>query len=307
VRFYGELVQVDIAYMFTHNDFKYFVLIVDCFSFKLFVKPLKSKDSPAVCDALQLLFKEFSSPISVFQTDRGKEFEGECKKLYSKLKIVHKTKVGKNKANFAENAIRLVKRKLYMLLRNKLTHNWTDYIVQIVEQFNDTPREKLGWLTPNSINSEFDSLKVEELRRQDNIKVFESPSFTQQQKNEAHFKGPFKIGDYVYLNFPETLFDKGFDTQRGQIFQIKKISAGILPELYSLKDLMNDDYPGFYYRQQLVKAPDPNFKRDFFAIEKILKTKYVNKEKYFLVKYLYYPNKFNQLIPAKNLKTSKAQ
>jgi AAA+ superfamily predicted ATPase len=64
---------------------------------------------------------------------------------------------------------------------------------------------------------------------------------------------------------------------------------------------MNDPVPGNYYRQQLVKSPAPNGNTDFF-VEKILKKKRANRRTLYLVKYLYYPDKFNQWIPAENFK-----
>jgi hypothetical protein len=72
--------------------------------------------------------------------------------------------------------------------------------------------------------------------------------------------------------------------------------------LYKLKDLLGDEYPGHFYKEQLVKAPDPNNKKRFFEVEKILKTKKVKNKTFYLVKYLYYPAKFNQYIPEENFK-----
>jgi AAA+ superfamily predicted ATPase len=73
------------------------------------------------------------------------------------------------------------------------------------------------------------------------------------------------------------------------------------PELYKLSDLMNDPVPGHFYRQQLVKSPAPNNDSEFF-VEKILKKKTVKRKVFYLVKYLYYPDKFNQWIPKENFK-----
>ena len=93
--------------------------------------------------------------------------------------------------------------------------------------------------------------------------------------------------------------------QRGQIFQIVQIDAGVLPPLFSLIDLMKDPYPGHYYKEQLTKAPKPDFKKDFFFVEKVLSEKKIKGKKYFLVKYLYYPSKYNQFVPEENLKLGK--
>lgn len=77
--------------------------------------------------------------------------------------------------------------------------------------------------------------------------------------------------------------------------------AQINPPLFKLKDLLGDSVPGFYYREQLVKTKAPNYNHDYFFVEKVLQTKRVKGEKFLLVKYLYYPAKFNQWISEKNL------
>ena len=72
--------------------------------------------------------------------------------------------------------------------------------------------------------------------------------------------------------------------------------------MFSLIDLLKDPLPGHYYKEQLTLAPKPDYKNDFFAIEKVIKTMKRKKKKYYFVKYLYYPSKFNQFIPEENLK-----
>ena len=69
---YGELVQADIAQMYTYNSYKYFLLLVDAFSTKVFVRPLKSKETLEVTKAFEDIFEEFKATIYVLQTDRGK-------------------------------------------------------------------------------------------------------------------------------------------------------------------------------------------------------------------------------------------
>jgi hypothetical protein len=68
---------------------------------------------------------------------------------------------------------------------------------------------------------------------------------------------------------------------------------------------MKDKVPGHYYKEQLTRAPTPNYQKDFFFVEKILGEKIFRKKKYYLVKFLYYPSKFNEYVPAENFKSSK--
>lgn len=91
--------------------------------------------------------------------------------------------------------------------------------------------------------------------------------------------------------FTSTLF---IFLQRGQIFQIRKIDASVNPPLYYLKDLMNDNLDGAYYIEQLKLSPDPT-ESDYWQIEKVLKTKTVKKEKWYYVKFLFYPGKLYYL------------
>jgi hypothetical protein len=61
VRYYGELLQADIAYMFKWEEFQYFLLVIDCFSNKIFIEVLKSKSADDVATAFRKIFKEFGA------------------------------------------------------------------------------------------------------------------------------------------------------------------------------------------------------------------------------------------------------
>ena len=58
--------------MFEYESYKYFLLVVDTYSTKVFVRPLKNKSSALTSKALRDIFTEFNSKIYVFETDRGK-------------------------------------------------------------------------------------------------------------------------------------------------------------------------------------------------------------------------------------------
>ena len=76
------------------------------------------------------------------------------------------------------------------------------------------------------------------------------------------------------------------------------------PVMYKLQDLLKEKVLGQFYREQLTKSPPPKAS-DYFFVEKILGQKKIKGVDHYLVKYLYYPNKFNQYIPKTNLKPKK--
>ena len=138
---------------------------------------------------------------------------GVTKKLFQTQEILYRTKFGKNKANFAENAILTVKRKLYMLLRGTLSQDWVKALPKVTDSLNNTPLKKLGWLTPNSIHSEIDSVRVQSAKKSFQIPSYSEPDYRTQRTNQETYeksKG-FQVKDFVYLNFKEKIFDKSFD------------------------------------------------------------------------------------------------
>ena len=214
VHFYGQLVQIDIAYMFPDSDTKehYFLLLIDVYSFKIFAEPLKNKTSDEVLTALKKIFFQFNQQIYEIQADRGKEFLG--KELSTYLKKKHcllRFKRGKNKASFAEYGILLVKKKLYLLLRSALSHRWVHFLPLVTKSLNETPLKRLGWLKPNDVTSEASSVFVDKAKDSYNIATFQNPTYQEQQKNQQFYSGDLNIGDYVYLDFDQKLFDKSFD------------------------------------------------------------------------------------------------
>ena len=65
--------------------------------------------------------------------------------------------------------------------------------------------------------------------------------------------------------------------------------------MYKLVDLMGSEVLGQFYSANLHLAPTKALS-EFFEVEKILKTKTVENEKFVLVKYQWYPKKFNQWV-----------
>ena len=57
--------------MMKQGDYNSFLLLIDLFSLKIFVKPLKSKSSKEVKSAFEEIFKDFKSEIHIIETDRG--------------------------------------------------------------------------------------------------------------------------------------------------------------------------------------------------------------------------------------------
>ena len=129
---------MDLGFMAPFNGFRYFICLVDVFSWHLWAIALKKKSGPIVGRALEKIFSEIKSPITKIQSDSGTEFIGN-KAIFAKYNILFKTKHLKNKAAMAEHAIYLVKRKLYLMMRSEKTQNWVKLLPIAVALLNKRP------------------------------------------------------------------------------------------------------------------------------------------------------------------------
>lgn len=71
--------------------------------------------------------------------------------------------------------------------------------------------------------------------------------------------------------------------------------------MYKLEDLLGCEVLGQFYAANLHVAPKKALS-EFFEVEKILRTKTIGNEKFCLVKYQFYPQKFNQWVKFSDLK-----
>lgn len=102
------------------------------------------------------------------------------------------------------------------MLKGERNLNWPKFLSQVVQNYNNTPNKKLGFLKPNSIESPYDSLLVAERKREFNLKTYEEPDYKVQenlQKSYEKNKKNLQVGDYVYADFKDEPFIKSFHTQ----------------------------------------------------------------------------------------------
>jgi hypothetical protein len=162
--------------------------------------------------------------LTLFFSDSGREFDNKiCRELFSKYQIVFRLKIGKNKANFSERGIWLLKRRLFQFLRSNLTHHWTEAIKTIAKGLNSIPLKKLGYLKPSDIINEASSVLVDNALKAHHLTVPTDITLNEQRKNQEQYeakrsKDTLQKGMYVMLSYKESPFDKSFD------LSVRKIS-----------------------------------------------------------------------------------
>ena len=103
---------------------------------------------------------------------------------------------------------------MYIALRSELSKDWIHYLPIVTESLNNTPLKKIGFLKPSDIQSEADTIKVENALRRHSLKPLELPTFQEQNKNQQKYEARSKniqVNSYCYLDFGENIFEKSFD------------------------------------------------------------------------------------------------
>lgn len=267
----SDLAQMDL-YAKSNRNFKFILVVIDCFSKYVWTKPLKSKSAEDVSHAFEDILKEGRQPANL-QTDQGKEyFNIHFKKLMKKYNINHYNTFSNKKAAIAERVIRTLKERLFKYFSLNGSYNWFDILPTIVNEYNKRKH--------NTTN-----MRPVDVKKNTNITVYNQPKIIGRRK--------FKIGDVVRISKAKYFFEKGYTPNwTTELFKITKIKI-TNPTTYLLEDMQGQPIKGGFYQEELQKTANPNI----YLIEKILQRKH-NKIK---VRWLGFDKTHDSWIPSDNI------
>ena len=236
--FMGDLIEYP-RYKFANNGYQYILVLIDCFTKKVYTSPMKKKNKEWTADAFENIFKNFDSfPINLI-TDSGLEFfnanVANVLKSYGINHFAYKTKT-KWKASIVERVIRTIKSRLEKYFHSKKTPGrWIDVIDKVVSNYNATPHSAHK-LPPQDVTDENREEVYKRLYPHNSITVV----------------CRLKENDLVRKIKEKAIFEKGYKINWSeQIFKITTIRQSNGVCWYKLSSLDNKPEPGIYYYYQL--------------------------------------------------------
>lgn len=272
-----DLAQMDL-YASNNKNFKFILVVIDCFSKFVWVKPLKTKAGEDVTCAFTDILNHQSGkrcPRNL-QTDQGKEFyNSHFKKLMQRYKINHYSTFSIKKAAIVERVIRTIKEKLFKYFSLNGTYNWLDVLPNIAQNYNNQKHRTIN-------------MKPCDVTKDNEQQILKS--------SYSHIKiagsNKFKVGDMVRISKSKHAFEKGYTPNwTTELFKINKMKI-TNPRTYLLEDMHGKPIMGAFYEQELQKTLQP----DIYLIEKVLRRK-GNKV---YVKWLGFDNSHNSWIDKSN-------
>ena len=282
-----------------NKGFKYVLLVIDIFTRFVMTRALKSKSHVDVVPAMESILKERT--CKVMRSDAGGEFTSYAiKQLYRKYKIKHYIAYNDGKASFAERGIKSIKNKLIRYMRANNTYKWQDVLQDITHSYNNTIHSSIG-RKPSDVTNEnedklfhdqYNSISSKDIRnakrRSDNIRASRN----------------INIGDYVRLSIVKKPFQKEYEPKwTGELFQVYKTTVRDGCIVFYVRDLLGEVIEGSFYVQQLQKALVQE--TDLYRYEKVVGRRTRNGVKQRLIRWAYYPPKFDEWVSERQFRLLK--
>ncbi len=271
-----DLAQMD-TYMKANKNFKYILMVIDCFSKYVWAKPLKSKSAGDVTEAFAAILKESKRCPKYLNSDQGKEFyNSNFQRLMKQYNINHYSTFSVKKAAIVERSIRTIKEKLFKYFSLSGTYRWIDVLPNIIKTYNEQ-KHSLTKMRPCDVSKKHEKTLLNTVYN--HIKI-------------ATGRAKFSVGDVVRISKAKHVFEKGYTPNwTTELFIINQVKISD-PVTYLLKDMNDRPIKGAFYGEELQKTKNP----DVYLVEKVLRKK-GNKV---LVKWLGFDESHNSWIDAEN-------
>ena len=307
----GKLLSSDLADLsnlkYYNDGHCYLLFLIDCYSRKLHIVPIKDKMGETVATALDNHLTNSIYNYSRWWVDRGKEFYNkQVKKICQKHNVnMYSVQNYRVKAVFSERAIRTINEKLYRIFTAYNTYNYIDQNLQnVVISYNNSPHRGLLGLTPNQVHGLRDEHLLYNLTR----KMVKQKHANYGSIKRSRYQLDHSLRDIIpekthvrllAIN-ADHIFNKSYlPIYTDEVFTIDTVNLIENPITHPLRDLNLEPIEGRVYRNELKRTSKPTL----FDVEKIIKRKYCrkNKKHLALVKFSGYPDSFNLWLDAKDL------
>ena len=285
----GTTMQADLidvkAYAEKNDGNRYILTCVDVMSRFAWAIPIVNKSGLAVAEALDGVLDGRS--FAYLQTDKGKEFYNQhVARVLKKHDVKHySSEDDRTKASIVERFNQTLGSTLYRFMTYRRERRFVDVLQTMIDTYNASPHGRDG-LIPSKVSS----MNAEDawLRRYEPVRA------------ERAKPPSLATGDHVRVALGRGTFARGYDEYwTREVFVVNRVKRTNRPVTYTLKDLMGEDINGSYYEEELQLIDfDPDAQ---FEIESVLSTRRRRGVTEKLVKWLGYPEKFNQWIPADDI------
>ena len=222
-----------------NNGYKYILSVVDTFSRKNYVRPLRSATAEETAKALNDIFEGMPIKPTKFSSDKGSEFSPGhpdiSKILIDKYGMLIFHLKEPLKASMVERFNRTIKERIERYFTENKTRRWVDILQEISRDINETVNREIG-MAPNDVTFE---------NREDVFKKLYD-SWT------PPVLCKFQVGDIVRIPENKKEFDKGYKPNWSkEFYKIRRKLSDQSVCFYKLKTIDGNSIEKSFYEQEL--------------------------------------------------------
>lgn len=290
-----ELVQADLIDVRelsrSNRGTNYLLLLIDCFSRKVWLYPLARKTAAIVAGALRRWLDAIGPPAPrVLSTDEGLEFRNNAVMTLLRSRGVDpQIATGTCKAAIAERANKSIQIIIYKFLNERQTRRYVDHLADLVASYNRRPHRSLAGLTPNAADTARNEARVRGIH-------------VQRYASVPRKRAKFKLGQVVRIKLESKALSpqsRAYGPQfKGELFVIRRVNRRLPIPLYYLKSMDTEEaVEGGFYSNELTAA-----RGDVFKIERILDERGEGPNRQLLVRWMFFGPRWDLWIPAANVR-----
>lgn len=249
----------------SNNGICFLLLIIDTFSRKIWVIPLKRKTAEETACALSSwvskLKKEeggFSQipPISIL-TDNGKEFVNKkVREVMRKEQIMLQQTKNVLKSSLAERSNKSVQVLIYKYLTDRGSTKYIEMLPSLVKTYNTRKHRSLNYISPNEADESSNEIMIRSIHSIRYAKI-------NQKRTKKSYYNQYKLGDIVRVktdakapSSARRAYAKQFHTELYKVIKINRRMPIIMFELLHLDS--GEKVEGGFYSNELVHVKSDN-------------------------------------------------
>ncbi len=284
---------IDVGKVAKENDgCKFLLVLIDIFTKKLWVYPLKNKSAAEMLPAMRRWVDGLRQPPGKLVTDRGLEFTNRrLQELLRQHGIEWYAAGGTMKAAIAERVNKTLQVLIYKYLTAKETTRYIDQLPAIVATYNRRPHRTLKGLTPNLAD------------KPRNEGLVQSIHHLRYEKIARHRKTslPYAVGDLVRIKTEAkkvSSSNRAYAEQfHGEYFRIVRINRTLPVAMYYLRSLDTGEFiEGGFYANELQRQ-----RGDVYKIERVIRRRTRRGRREAFVKWKYFGDDWNEWIPEETI------
>jgi transposase InsO family protein len=289
-----QQLQVDLIDMRRLSRFNrgtaYLLVAIDCFSKKVWVQRLKTRNAVEVAAAMvDILDAMQEPPVSIF-CDRGTELANRVMRalLHRRgIRLMHPN--SEVKAGIVERVNRSLQNMIYRHMTENETRRYIDTLPDIIQTYNRRPHRSIDHLTPEEAE-----LPANRDRAVTALRKHYASAIT------PNYKTRFSVGDTVRVKTAYgNRFARGYEEQFSrETYTVVRINRRMAIPMYILQS--DEDgvvIPGGFYQNEMQAF----VRQDIFKVEHVLRRRVRNGQQEIFVKWLNFGPQHNSWIPESNI------